>query len=266
MTAVVELKAKLDTLLSTAQAETANTDLFAPITDREECSICMIPLPLDAGDTKLLKCCGKMICNGCLYKNVTAKGTADQKCAYCRQPMLSAHDPKNYLKGLKKLMKKNNPHAFMHMALEYSAGEDVFQSDTKALQMYTCAAELGRIDAYTEIGRYYNTGKVVGQDRSKALTFYKISAKKGSMIAHQLLAKYEEKFGNTQNRIGHLKVLASAGDQQTMNSLIQLNLLSKDDLTQTLCACQASQNEMKSKDRDDARAIRNAYERNKMSN
>ena len=45
--ASLELKARLDTLLSTAQAETADIDLFATIDiqEREECPICMIPLP-----------------------------------------------------------------------------------------------------------------------------------------------------------------------------------------------------------------------------
>ena len=41
----LELEARLDNLLSTAQAETANIDLFAPIQEKEECPICLIPLP-----------------------------------------------------------------------------------------------------------------------------------------------------------------------------------------------------------------------------
>jgi len=56
-----------------------------------------------------------------------------------------------------------------------------------------------------------------------------------------------------------MKLVACAGDQGAMNSLMNAykdKLLSKDDLTQTLRACQASQNEMKSKDRDNYVAIR----------
>jgi len=40
-----------------------------------------------------------------------------------------------------------------------------------------------------------------------------------------------------------------------MMKMYKLKLLSKEDLAQTLRACQASQNEMKSKDRDDACAF-----------
>ena len=43
----LELEARLDNLLCTAQAETADIDLLAPliITEREECPICLLPLP-----------------------------------------------------------------------------------------------------------------------------------------------------------------------------------------------------------------------------
>ena len=40
----LELEARLDNLLATAQEETA--DMFAPIPEKEECPICLLPLPL----------------------------------------------------------------------------------------------------------------------------------------------------------------------------------------------------------------------------
>ena len=40
-------------------------------------------------------------------------------------------------------LKKNVSDAFMDMGSKYESGEDVFQSDTKSLEMYICAAELG---------------------------------------------------------------------------------------------------------------------------
>ena len=40
-------------------------------------------------------------------------------------------------------MKRNHPEAFMQMASEHRSGANVFQSDTKALDMYIRAAELG---------------------------------------------------------------------------------------------------------------------------
>ena len=69
---------------------------------------------------------------------------------------------------------------------------------------------------------------------------------------------YHDKMGNTSECVKHLKVLASAGDKESMDGLMEAykdNELSKEDLTQTLRAFQASSNEMKSKDRDDARLL-----------
>jgi len=62
-----ELEARLDNLLATARAETANIDLFAPIPEREECPLCMIQLPFKEIETVFKPCCGKLICKGCMY-------------------------------------------------------------------------------------------------------------------------------------------------------------------------------------------------------
>ena len=254
--ASLELEARLDNLLSTAQAETANVDLFAPIPEREECPICMVTLPIiNTKGTLFHPCCGKIICGGCIYKSLM-KGIKDNGadsskiglCAFCRQQA-----PENDTKAIKKLMKKKNPHAFMHKAERYKAGAyGVFQSYTRALEMYTCAAELGNAEAFEKIGSCYHTGIAVEQDKSKALEYWEVAAKKGCIKAHLALAGY--KVNADQHYTDHLKVAASAGDKHSMDALMKLyklNELSKEELTQTLRAFQASTNEMKSKDRDD---------------
>lgn len=256
MTAVVELKVLLDTLLATARAETADIDLFAPIPEREECPLCMILLPIDELEIRFVVCCGKSICLGCLYKHMqteTKKGVpkGKQKCAFCCQPT-----PKNFIKPTKKLMKRDNRYAYMDMALRHKLGDGVIQSETKALVMYIRAAELGHCDAYGSIGHYYGEGIApVEQDKSKELEYYKIAAKKGSIEAHQRLASLE-----VSNCVSHMKVAAGAGDQSAMNDLMKfykLGLLPKEALDQSLRAFQASNDAMKSEDRDVARAACN---------
>lgn len=64
---------------------------------------------------------------------------------------------------------------------------------------------------------------------------------------------------STQKSIEHRKVAASAGCQRSMDTLMNLyrdKLLSKEELTQILRSYQASNDLMKSKERDDARAAR----------
>jgi len=87
----LELEARIDNLLATAQEETADLDLFAPIPLKDECPICMIPLSIYEEETSFFECCGKSICAGCIWKNIKTdrkNGVPDnkQKCAFCRQP------------------------------------------------------------------------------------------------------------------------------------------------------------------------------------
>ena len=265
MAAVLELKARLDNQLATAQEETKHIDLFAPIAEREECPMCLVPLPINEGEIIFNECCGKRICQGCFYnifKTEIMKGITEHnwkmktkeefKCAYCRQSST------NIIKELKRLMKRNNTQAFIQMADKYKSGvEGVIQSNTKSLEMYICAAELGCADAYVSIGLYFIEGLVVEQDSSKASEFWEVGAKKGSVSAHKYLARFHWKVnGNAQLMIDHLKVAASAGDQASMDNLMvnykQTSLVSKEDLTQTLRAFQASINELRNKDRDEA--------------
>ena len=260
---LLELEARLDNLLATAQTEMANIDLYAPIAEREECPMCLIPLPIDVREAVFIYCCGKRICQGCSYKSIFSdmkKGVKleEFKCAFCRQHIAIKHNDK--IKELKRLMKKKIPEAFIKMAFNYKHGEGgVIQSDTKALEMFVCAAELGFADAFIKIGQHYNEGIVVDQDESKVLQYHEIAAKKGSLYAHQQLAEYHTSNGSMNLCIEHLKVAASAGDQESMDKLMaeyRNEALSKEVLTQTLRACQASQNGMKSKDREDARAYK----------
>ena len=143
------------------------------------------------------------------------------------------------------------------MAHEYKTGELTLQSDTKALEMYICAAELGNAQAYALIAHYYEAGNLVESNLSKAFEFLEIASKKGSFIAHQHLAIYEEK-KNIQKSINHYKVAASVGYKDAMDCLMRFykdKVLSKEDLTQTLRAYQASNDITKSNDREEAGAF-----------
>ena len=180
--ASLELEARLDSLLSAAQEETKDIDLFAPIAEREECPICLIPLPIKDNEIVFMPCCGKSLCAGCSYKRMET----DHNCAFCRQPTLSGT---KQIKALKKLMKKNVSGAFMMMGGFYKSGDSgVFQSDTKALELFIRAAELGKPNAYGMIAKHYFDGRVVEQDVSKAIEYWEVATKKGSAGAHEELA------------------------------------------------------------------------------
>ena len=200
----LELEARVDNLLATAQAETADIDLFVPILEREECPICMIPLPFLPKDTRFMYCCGKRLCCGCTFiQTITGrkKGVPkhEMKCAFCCQL-----EPKNTIKALKKLMKKNSPAAYTHMAERYREGDGVLQSDTKSLEMYIRSAELGYIGTYAMIGCFFRKPDVdVADDSLNSLSFksielLEVAAKKGDILAHIKLAEFHEINENTR--------------------------------------------------------------------
>jgi len=152
-------------------------------------------------------------------------------------------------------MKKNHCIAFLQMSERHRTGKGVIQSDAKSLEMRIRAAELGHDEAYERIGQVYKEGIAVEEDMSKAVEFYEVAAKKGSLMAHQYLASFHVENGNIDVSIRHLTVAASAGDQDSMDCLMEIykgKLLSKEQLTQTLRAFQTASNEMKSEDRDEA--------------
>jgi len=220
----LELEARLDNLLATAKEETADIDLFAPMPERAECPLCMIPLPLLESEIAFAQCCGKQICTGCVQKELISDikngglgAIDDHKCAFCREPApMGKQRMKGIKKLVKKLMKRNHPEAFFQMAGLYNSGEPgLLQSATRALELYTRAAELGHTEAYLIIGSYYGQGIAVEQDESKAFEFFEVGAKKGSYNAHIWLAKFHGSNGNIQKFINHLKVAASAGCQRS---------------------------------------------------
>jgi len=88
---------------------------------------------------------------------------------------------------------------------------------------------------------------------SRVFEFLEIAAKKGSFPA--MLAIFHEENMNTQKSIEHRKVAASAGYKESLDELMKAykdNLLSKEELTQTLRAFQVSNDLTKSQERDDA--------------
>src|SRR5210317_2467041 len=48
-------------------AEIHDEALFKQPPPREECDICMLPLPINAEEQRYQACCGKVLCMGCIH-------------------------------------------------------------------------------------------------------------------------------------------------------------------------------------------------------
>ena len=135
-------------------AEIYDEKLFKEV-EPEECPLCFQPMPLDGDQTSVGTCCGKRICNGCIY-GLVKSGGADI-CAFCRTP--AAKSDEECIKRIKKLIDNGNAQAYHMLAGCYRAGRYGMPQDRKkAIELYLKAGELGCAEAYYNLGVAYSQG------------------------------------------------------------------------------------------------------------
>ena len=223
---------------------------------REECPICLLPLTFDTNYATFKSCCGKIICNGCIYAMVEeayGRGKVelcDHLCAFCREPKPSDREE---IQQLKKLMERDNAMAFYAFAGHCARGERVPQDLEKANELYLKAGELGCAVAYSKLGYSYNNGRGVEVDKKKAKHYYELAAMRGCTYARHNLGFVEEKAGNYHRAYKHYIIAAKAGFKKSLDAVkggFMDGIVTKDEYANTLRAYQSRQDEMKSKDRD----------------
>jgi len=72
-------------------ADLFDEKLFADPPPRDECPICLIPLPLNESQIQFQSCCGKTICDGCVYTMQIREGKF-LRCPFCRVPNATSKD------------------------------------------------------------------------------------------------------------------------------------------------------------------------------
>ena len=111
------------------------------------------------------------------------------------------------------------------------------QNNTKALELFHQASELGCAGAYVSIGVAYEHGEGVEVDKKKAKHYGEVAAIGGNEIAGYNLGVYEEKAGNMDRAIKHYMIAVQSGHS---NSLKRIKILyldghaTKDDYTKAL--------------------------------
>ena len=238
-------------------AELYDKKLFKQPSPLEECPICMLPPPLIDNHTGMVfhSCCGKDICDGCIY--AMAESGAKELCPFCRTPFTRTDEEE--IKRLKKLMEKGNGDAFCHLAGHYERGTHGLPQDmARANELFLKAGELGCADAYFNLGNAYERGRGVEINTKKAKHFFELAAMNGSVKARHNLGANEYDGGNYHRAIKHFLLAARAGSDEALDCIKQGFMngdVTKDEYANTLRAYQKSQDEMKSDARDKAQAF-----------
>ena len=216
--------------------------LFKEHPPPEDCPICFIPLPVELTQTTFPACCGKYICNGCLYGMVLEqmkKGKKDEElgiCAFCRK--LPASSDEENIERYKKLMEMGNAEAYHQLGGYYADGEmGMPQDHAKANELWLQAGKLGCAGGNSHLGGSYEKGMGVVVDQKKAKHYWELAAMGGNIIARHNLAVKEYNAGTYQRAYKHYMIAAKAGDKDSLDEVkegFKKGFVAKDEYEQTL--------------------------------
>jgi len=232
-------------------AELFDAQLFAQPRAREDCPICMRMLPVENDACGYHSCCGKIICAGCAFS------LTRDRCPFCNAsyPIVGEYNKRL----LERVEKYNDPEAIHILGSYYSLGKHGFPLDhTKAVELYERASELGSADGHYNLGNAYRLGRGVDRDRKKSSHHYQIAAMMGHELARHNLGAMEWENGQHVRAMRHFMIAAKCGFYESLemvkSGFKDDGIVTKEDLENTLRCYQATQDEMRSEDRDRAKA------------
>ena len=234
-------------------------ELFADPPPKEDCPICMLPMPYSPGvcgvDIIYQPCCGKMMCEGChaAASAEMGKGAMKRWCSFCRKPLPRTDE--EYMERCKQRMKLNDGEAFHFLGQSYRDG--IYgqpQNIHMALKLLHQAAELGSCMAHYSIGRAYSFsgGANVEKDKKIAYHHYKMAAIGGLELARHNLGCMEEENGNMKRAYKHFMIAAREGTERSLKAVgagYKRGYVTKDEYASTLRSYQQSRDGMVSEQR-----------------
>ena len=242
-----------------AVKEIFDGELFKDHPEREECPICMLPLPFDDHNIAFRECCGKLICHGCTHHQLK-EDTKNGKqlydcgtCAFCRTPL--AKSGKEYIDRLNSGVKRNDANSMHVLGIHYREGDTVKKDLTKAMVLFREASKLGCA------GAYYNWGSLTwdvatqNEDKLNAIHCFNFGAIGGNLDARRIVANLEANIGNYERAYKHYLLGAKAGDEQCLKKVktgFVEGYVTKDEYAGALRAYQKQHDETKSALRDEA--------------
>lgn len=238
--------------------------LFAEPPPKEDCPICMLPIPYAIGmcevHTMYKECCGKTLCQGCVKaaEIEVQKGNMKDCCAFCRKP--SSFDGEERWERVHIRMNLNDARAFHWFGAQYYDGIRGFPKDkNKALKLWHRAAELGSVHAHNHLANAFDNGQCVEKDKDRAIHHWKVAAMGGHEYARHGLGLEEEENNNMKIAMKHFMIAARAGEDDSLEKVgegYKAGHVPKDEYASTLRAYQDSVGDMRSEQRSVAHELR----------
>jgi TPR repeat protein len=219
------------------------TVLSVPIKDFSEANVELAKMYTEV----FYPCCGKTMCQGCNY-SLYESGN-DDKCPFCNTDRSNKTDEEK-VGELMRRVEANDAASIWQLAAYYSQGREGFDQDqTRAVELYIRAADLGYKKAHSLLADKYHEGG----NLKKAKFHYEAAAMAGHEVARFNLGAMEYNAGNMERAIKHWTIGASAGCFRAMQYLkigFGNGHASKESIDTALAAYNNSCAEMRSEARD----------------
>ena len=234
-------------------AELKDEALFKEPPPVEDCPICCLPIPINAGvKEQYQSCCGKILCMGCLYA-IEAEDIR-MLCPFCRTPGPTSHA--ELIERLKNRADADDAEAIHVLGCDYYYGEMGVQQDyKKGIELCLRAGELGCVRAYGNVAQIYDEGKGVEKDEKKATHYWELAAMGGGVFSRHNLGVWEAYAGNIDRAVKHWMISAVAGCDDSLEEIRQCFLrghATKDDFETAQRAHKKAKDETRSDQRDAA--------------
>ena len=187
--------------------------------EEDRCPICFLLIELPDGQHSLLNiCCTKRVCKGCVL--AARQRGIDDKCPFCRTPFVSTNDDASQLAMIQKRAGKGDAEAIKQLGNDYYNGDVGLAKDvSRAIELWTEAAELGSNDAHHSLGVTYYYGDGAEEDKPRAIRHWQHAAMKGRWDSRVNLGGVEFANGNYKVAAQHYMISAKMGHEASLNEV-----------------------------------------------
>jgi len=160
---------------------------------------------------------------------------------------------------MRKRVKVGDPEAMLNLGNQYITGDNgLVKNVTRSLELFERAADLGLKNAHYRLSYLYHFGVNVEKDTAKAMRHSEAAAVRGHVLSRHNLGYAEDLAGNYDIALQHYLISANLGYQDSLTCIkimFTKGLATKADYAEALRGHQKAVTEMKSPDRDEAKAL-----------
>ncbi|EJK64747.1 hypothetical protein THAOC_14488 [Thalassiosira oceanica] len=135
-----------------------------------------------------------------------------------------ARDDASTLAMVQKRVSKGDAEAIVHLGDKYYHGDLGLAKDvSRAIELWTEAAELGSVEAHNELGIVYYNGNGVEENKSSSIHHLQQAAMKGHVVSrHNLGVVEHDDNGNYELAVQHWMISAKMGYQKSLNCIKEI--------------------------------------------